>query len=180
MQKQAALLLGVFVCLTATVRADVPPSPVPIIELRSFEAPLVVKPGAVNDPQMYIRLPNHYTPQRHAPVFPHLSTLIAGLALTLAFTFAGLWLVRGGRRRKIGGGFFLLIAVGFVGISGCPPRSPKTIFDYYDERLDSPVVQENGSLKGEALLQQETDRSAIEIVVPSKELASFTQAQSGR
>lgn len=169
----AFFLGGLHLSFTASLRADVPPSPVPLTEMRSFQAPLAIKPGAANDPQMYLRLPSQIIPPRPPR---HVSTFAAGIALTLAFAFAGLWLIYGGRRRKIGGGILLLIGVMLIGLSGCPPRSydPPT----YNEQLGPPVSREDGILEGEALLQLEDNRSAIEVVVPSEQLTSFAQAQS--
>ncbi len=192
MRRWSALFFGILMCLSTTASADVPPFPSGNGEPRASETPVVVVPGKPDDPQMYLRFPHGLwrdlradaaseRPSRwHAFASPHRSMAIVGVALTLTFSLAGVWVIRGDRRRKIGGVLFLLIAVGFVGISGCPWLSPDSPFTSYDEQLSAPVVQDDGCLKGEALLDCESDRSAIEIVVPPKELVSFTQTQSGR
>jgi hypothetical protein len=192
MRTCSALLFGVLMCIPRTTHANAPPPPPVNRAPRISEAPVAVVPGKPDDPQMYIRLPSSLwrnlradaasdgSTRWYAFASSHRSTLFAGAALTSAVSLAGLWVVRGGRRRKIGGGIFLLIAVGLVGISGCPWISPDSPFTFYDEQLSAPVVQDDGCLKGEALLDCESDRSAIEIVVPPKELVSFTQTRSGR
>ncbi len=187
-----ALLFGVFLCFPTATQANAPP-PLPVYRApRNSEATAVVVPGKPDDPQMYIRLPSSLwrslradggsdgSTRWYAFASSHRSTLFAGAALTMSVSLAGLWVVRGGRRRKVGGGIFLLIAVGLVGISGCPWLSPDSPVTFYDEQLSAPIVLDDGSLKGEALLDCETDRSAIEIVVPPKEFVSFTQTQCGR
>ena len=102
MNKYAAPSLAVLACLTATARADVPPSPNPPRPFvpQKVEFPLVLTPGAKEDPQMYVRLPAELCPQGHADARNDRgATLVAGVALTVAFSLAGLWLARGGRRR---------------------------------------------------------------------------------
>jgi hypothetical protein len=178
MRTYPAFLLGCSMILAAPVCADVPPSPPPRSAPRTLEAPLIVVPGAANDPQMYIRLPSQLWRQGQASAWPLRSTLLAGTGLTLTLSVAGVWLIRGGRRRRMGGSILLLMVVGLIGVSGCPPR-------WYDrstgnEQLGPPVAHDDGTLKGEALLQTEDNRSVIEVVVPSEQLVSFAQSQSER
>ncbi len=177
MNKRVVLSFIVLAELTATAQPEGPPPPVfPIPPY--VEVPLVLTPGAKDDPQMYVRLPAEWCPQGRADARNDRgSTLVAGVALTLAVSLAGLWLVRGGRRRVFGGAALTLTVLLVVGISGCPPRGADSRFEFHNERLARPSREANGSLKGEALLQAESKRSSIQIVVPREELAAFVQAQ---
>ena len=180
MSKRAVLSLAVLICLTSTARAEGPQLPdyVRNPPPRTFETSLVLTPGAKDDPQMYVRLPAEMMKRTHADARTgQSSTLIAGVALALAFTLAGLWLVRGGRRRLLGGAALTLAVVLVAGLTGCPPRSPLGDFRIYDEQLDRPTCAADGSLRGEALLQVEDERSSIQVVVPREQLAEFTCSQ---
>ena len=176
MNKHAALSLSVLVCLTAAARPEGPQLP----DFRSTrtEAPLVLTPGAKDDPQMYVRLPAELCPQGRADARNDRGAiLVAGVALTLALSLVGLWLVCGGRRRVLGGAALALTVLLVAGVCGCPPRGLDSRFEYYTEQLARATHEADGSLKGEALLQVEDKRSSIQIVVPPEELAAFVQEQ---
>jgi hypothetical protein len=178
MRKHTALFLGVLLWPTAMARADVPPDPVPKTATRIVEAPLVLAPGDKDDPQIYVRLPAKLRQRGHADArINQNATLIAGVALALSLSLAGLWLVRGGPRRRAAGAVVTLAVVLVAGISGCPPPGPDSRFEYYNEQLARPVREADGSLKGETLLQLEDERSSIQVVVPPEELAAFTRSQ---
>lgn len=177
MRKHAALSLAVLMWLTVAARPEGPPPPRVSIPT-SIKAPLVLTPGAKDDPQMYVRLPAGWRSLVRADAhYDRSSALVAGLALALAISLAGLWLVRGGRRRVLGGAVLSLAVLLVVGISGCPPKGSDPRFEYYNARLARPTCEADGSLKGEALLQAEDKRSSIQIVVPPEELAAFVQTQ---
>ncbi|HWG42744.1 MAG TPA: hypothetical protein VN688_08160 [Gemmataceae bacterium] len=190
--RKAALLAVVLPCLIAPARADIPPlshqagKTVP----RKIESPLVLAPGTKDDSQMYVRLPRTLLQQWRADAShggdspgyafhsSHGSTVVAGVALTLSLSLAGLWLVRGRQRRVLAGTALTLGALVLLGVSGCPPMRPDARFDFYNEPLAAPVAQADGSLKGEALLQIDEKSSVIQVVVPAKELAVLAQSQS--
>ncbi|HEY7425391.1 MAG TPA: hypothetical protein VH682_14265 [Gemmataceae bacterium] len=193
MIQRAALSLAALACLTVMTWADVPPSPNPHppIVPQSAKAPLVLTPGAKDDPQMYVRLPTNFdlwqrwradarnegTAPWHSFSPSRNATLVAGLALTLALALAGLWLVCGGRR-LLGGTALTLTVLIVVGVSGCPPKGADPRLEYYNESLARPTREADGSLKGEALLQLDEKCSSIQVVVPPEELAALAQAQS--
>ncbi len=184
-----APITAVLACLIGTARADIPPLPdAPDKTTRSTEAPLILAPGAKDDPQMYVRLPRNLWQQWHADASrdgsryafgsSRGSTIVAGVSLTLSLSLAGLWLLRGRQRRILGGAALGLGVLVLLGVSGCPWRWPEDTIPTYNEPLAPPIFQADGSLKGEALLQLDEKSSSIQVVVPPKELAMFARSQS--
>jgi hypothetical protein len=98
------------------------------------------------------------------------STLIAGAGLSIALALGGLWLTRLRQRRWIGAAAAVVAVVAVVGVSGCPWDRQYTT---YDATILPPVLREDGTLGGDALLESDDKTDAIHLLIDPDKAAEL-------
>jgi hypothetical protein len=166
-------VLGLLACALPSVRANEAAPPRVKPDNASAAAPFViVVDDGVKQPRLEIprkvlsnlkaAADGQDGDTRHAALLPQLHTIIAGVALSLALTFGGLWLVRS-RRRATGAAVLVaalaLAAVGGVLWANVPPPLPPT-------QLPAGIP-----LGDKATVQVVDEGDAIRLVASSKQLA---------
>jgi hypothetical protein len=106
--------------------------------------------------------------------------LIAGAALAVATTLAGLWLARRSARRLVGACGVGAAALVLAAVSGCPWNSGGSSVTVRSE-VDPLWLTPEGALSGQARLEIDRQKSApVRLVIPREQLlALLEKAEAG-
>ena len=200
MLRRAGFALCLAISFTSPMLADIPlvpePPPQPVPRPPQVEpnppavAPLVILPNSGEDNQTRLRLPAlskregriDNAPEkestRRALASPtRFSTIVAGTALAICFALCGVRFVRGGNRRYPYCGTAVALAVLIVGLTGCPSerRTEPVVGRTIVNTLPRMKQGADGTLTGQALLEQDEKAGQIQLTMERDELAAFLE-----
>jgi len=101
------------------------------------------------------------------------STVIAGVALSLAFVLSGFWLVRAKPRRVVACTILVLTGILTAGLIGCIGEGGSRRTSINESSTLHP--EGAGTLEGEALLEVDEKAEDVQLVIPREVIAEWQE-----